>query len=305
MADLTTISKASSDMGVSSRTLRYWEAAGLFKSSRDIQSGWRMYDDGAIQCIRVTNLLRRLDFSISDIKDILEKKTVDSLRHVLRKQLSRLDKTRLEAGVRAESISELITMLEPWPSLSLASLETILLPAVLGRKKHMASKLQGGFSMENVKSKYDEVQFVRLPAARAAAYSCVGTEPEDEAFSVVKEWIVKNCLEGTMRLFGFNAEPYPSPGNPAYGFGFCATIPEGVEIPAPLHEMRLPGGVYAMISQYEGDPSFGWKKVHELCGDSGWEWEYDGSRHGLEEHIERADGKGGFIIPILFPVKKK
>jgi len=56
---------------------------------------------------------------------------------------------------------------------------------------------------------------------------------------------------------------------------------------------------------YNGDPSHGWKKVHELCNDSGWEWTYDNTRQGLEEHIERADGKGAFIIPILFPVKKR
>lgn len=160
--------------------------------------------------------------------------------------------------------------------------------------------------MENVKSKFEEVQFLKMPPTRTAAYSCVGTEPEDEAYGVVRDWMNKNGLEGTMRIFGFNTEPWPSSDQPGYGFGYCATIPEGIEIPKPLYEMRLPGGIYAVIpaSAYKGDPSYGWKKVHDLLNDSQWEWEYDEDRKpGLEEHIDRADG--GPYIPILFPVKKK
>ena len=65
-----TINKVSADMGISSRTLRYWEAAGLFKSVRDPQSGWRTYDQYTLQCIRVTDLLRRLDISVNNIKKV-------------------------------------------------------------------------------------------------------------------------------------------------------------------------------------------------------------------------------------------
>lgn len=304
MDELMTINKVSSSMDISSRTLRYWESAGLFKSVRDAQSGWRMYGDYALQCIRITNLLRRLDFSISEIKIIIERKTIDSLCDVLKKQLSRLDKTRFDLDVRREAISDLIEMLELEPTLTLSSLENILLPVALERKKHIISKLQGGFSMESVKSKFDEVKYVSLAPARAVAFSFVGKEPEDEAYAPVKEWIDKNNLQGTARIYAFNVEPYPTKDNPEYGMGYCATIPEGIEIPPPLYEMKLPGGVYAVISEYEGDPSYGWKKMQALLDDKEWEWEYDGNRNpGLEEHIERAGG--GFIIPVMLPVKKK
>ena len=303
----TTINKVSTNLGISSRTLRYWEAAGLFKSTRDVQSGWRMYDEQALQCIRVTDLLRRLDLPIRDIKEVLDSKTVDFLCHVLQKRRSKLEETRSDLDTLKNILSEIIDVLKAEPQLTLPSLESILLPVALERKKHVVTKLQGGFSMENVKSKYDEVQIVKMAPARAAAFSYVDTEPEDKAYFPVKNWIVANGLEGTMRMFGFNTDPYPSDDSPAYGFGFCATIPKEIEIPEPLYEMNLPGGLYAVVSgsAYDGDPSHGWKKVHELCNDSEWEWEYDNSRQGLEEHIERADGKGPFIIPILFPVKKK
>ena len=157
--------------------------------------------------------------------------------------------------------------------------------------------------MENVKNKYDDIKVVKLPPMRTVAYHCVGTEPEDEAYGVVKDWIVKNNLEGTMRIFGFNTEPYPSGDNP-YGFGYCATIPEGIAISEPLYEMRLPGGLYAVMPD-EGDLETSWKKVHELRGNKEWEWTWDNDRNlCLEEHID-CERTSGPLIPILFPVKKK
>ncbi|MCL2605416.1 MAG: MerR family transcriptional regulator [Defluviitaleaceae bacterium] len=300
----TAINKVSADMGITGRTLRYWEAAGLFKSNRDAQSGWRMYDEYALQNIRIIDLLRRLDISVRDIKEILNNRTVGSLCHVLEKRLSRIEKSLSDLETLKEAISEIIAMVKTEPQLTLPSLENILIPVSIERKKHVITKSQGGFSMENVKSKYDEIQIIKMAPARTAAFSCVGTEPEDEAYGMVKDWIVANGLEGTMRIFGFNTEPYPKGDNP-YGFGYCATIPEGIEIPKPLYEMRLPGGLYAVIpaNTYSGDPSHGWKRVFELCKDEEWEWKYDNNRNpGLEEHIE---SESGVIIPILFPVEKK
>ena len=305
MSELQSINKVSTLMNISSRTLRYWEESGLFKSERDPQSNWRLYDDYALQCIRVTDLLRRLDIPIKDIKEVIIHKTVDSLQHVLDKQLIKLNKMNSDLQLRKEAISELIAMLDDKSTFTLSSLESILLPIDLERKKYSVEKLQGGLEMENLKSKYGEVQFINLPPMRTVAYSHVGVEPENEAFAPVGKWITEENLKGTMRMFGFNTEPYPSENSPEYGFGFCATIPEGIDIPEPLYEMRLPGGIYAVISQYEGDPSFGWRKVQSLLQDKDWGWEYDMDRLGLEEHIEQGDGSGEYFIPILFPVKKR
>ena len=154
-----------------------------------------------------------------------------------------------------------------------------------------------------MESKFDEVKYVKMHPARAIAYSCIGVAPEDEAMGAVQKWVKENNLEGTMRLFGFNT--YAPAESPAYGFGYCATIPEGIEIPEPFYEKRLPGGIYAVISEYEGDPSFGWKKIGDLMNDKNWEWEYDGDRGcvGLEEHIWGIDGFSSILV--MLPVKKK
>ena len=306
---LTAINKVTADMGISSRTLRYWEAAGLFASSRDSQSGWRMYDSHALSCIRITNWLRRLDLSISDIKKVMEDRTVDSLCCVLRKQLLTINKAHSDLSLLEAAICKIVAMLEAEPCLTLPlledSLENILLPVALVRKKHVVTKLQGGYTMENVKNKYDGVKFINMYPTRTVAFSHVDVEPEDEAYGKVRGWLDKNNLNGTARIFGFNTEPYPTAENPAYGFGYCATIPEDVEISAPFYEMRLPGGIYAFVPDSGSGIEATWEKVHQLCNDSEWEWTRDDERTlcpGLEEHIYLVED---LLIHILFPVKKK
>ena len=158
--------------------------------------------------------------------------------------------------------------------------------------------------MESVKSKFDEVKFIKLAPARAVAFNCMDEDnPEDGAMKPIFDWLDNNNLRGTARVYLFNV--HPTADNPARGMGCCATIPEGIEIPENFYERRLPGGTYAVISEYEGDPSFGWRKMGTLLNDKDWEWEYDGRGGcvGLEEHIEKEGG--GFIIPVMLPVKKK
>ena len=160
---LTAINKVTADTGISSRTLRYWEAVGLFTSSRDAQSGWRMYDSHALQRIRITDYLRRLDVSIRDIKKVMEDQTVDSLCRVLKKRSSTISKAHSDLSLLEAAISELITMLEERGCLTLPLLEdslaNIRLPVALVRKKHVITKLQGGNAM--AQNKYDEVKLVK------------------------------------------------------------------------------------------------------------------------------------------------
>jgi len=306
MNGLTKIGKAALEFGISSRTLRYWESAGLFVSTRDAQSGWRVFDEQALERIRVTDLLRRLDFSIRDIKEILDKQTVDTLCSVLRKQRNRLTKAGADLDARREAITELIAILEAEASISLSSLENILSPVALDRKKHVLTKLTGGFKMDDLKSKYGDVCIVNLPPMHTAAYQCVSTEPEKDSVEVVQKWLAENRLEGTARLFGFNTEPYaPTQENPGYGFGFCATVPEGFPICEPMYAKELPGGLYAVISEYDDDMFACWNRIMALFEEREWGWAWVSDRHPLEEHIARADGKGDFYMRIHVPVAKK
>lgn len=150
-----------------------------------------------------------------------------------------------------------------------------------------------------------DVRYVVLPSMRTVAYSCVDVAPEDKAMAPAIQWIRDNKLLGTMRLFGYNTEPYPSESNPAYGFGFCATIPEGIAIAEPLKEWRLPGGLYAMMNSTE-DIGKSWENLVDFVKTSG-EYEYD-QRPCLEEHYRNTNPEGSghdYSVTLLFAVKKK
>ena len=158
--------------------------------------------------------------------------------------------------------------------------------------------------MSSIKSKLDDVKYVELPPARAVAFESSGKDVEDTVYFAVTEWLDKNNLRGTARVYLYNCDPWPTGEGQDYGMGCCATIPEGVVIPDPFKERRMPGGTYAVVSDYEGDPSFGWRKMQEIMGDKDCEWEHEERGCvGLEEHIPKPGG--GFHIPVMLPVKRK
>lgn len=309
MKTLYPINKVTTAMGLTGRTLRYWEAAGLFQSQRDSQSGWRCYDEEALMHIRLTDLLRRMEISIKDIGYVLQSKKAAALKEVLLKKERQLKQASRGLKHQQQIIQSVMKLLENQLFLPLPAMEALLISLAPPRKKQSLDEMLGGNEMENEKSLIEQVKIIKLPPMRGAAFIHVGAEPEEEARLPVTNWIKKMGLEGTMQLFGFNADPYPSADSQEYGFGYCATIPTDVDIPKPLFEMHLPGGLYGVISDYEGDPSFGWQKAMKLLEDAAWPWELDTERlPGLEEHLDRGDKKGGyqdFYISILFPIKPK
>ncbi len=90
------INKLSEQMGLTSRTLRHWESEGLFKSSRDTSSGWRIYDENALLCIRITAVLRKIDIPIKDIKSVIANKSPSQLSAVVENKISTLKLQRAE-----------------------------------------------------------------------------------------------------------------------------------------------------------------------------------------------------------------
>jgi DNA-binding transcriptional MerR regulator len=65
-----TLSKLS---GVSPRTLRYYDSIGLLKPSRVAESGYRMYGEGEVDLLQQILFYRELDFTLDEIKTLLNK----------------------------------------------------------------------------------------------------------------------------------------------------------------------------------------------------------------------------------------
>lgn len=58
--------------GISKRTIRYYEEIGILKSVREEGSNYRIYDDCSLNRLERILILRKLDFSINEVCQILE-----------------------------------------------------------------------------------------------------------------------------------------------------------------------------------------------------------------------------------------
>lgn len=308
MSELIAINIISAQMNISSRALRHWEDMGLFKSIRDPQSGWRMYDAEALSRIRITDLLRRIDLSIEDIKKILEHKSVDELLNALKIQLKRLETITKGLNKRYSVISEIIDIIQNKQILSLSEIENILAPVAVKRtKKQLNNYIEEINNMPIFDLKYEhEYTIVALPPMRTAACHHYGDEPEDPDPALT--WIKENNLLGTARFFGFNTEPLPTDKGPGFGYDFCVSIPENTVIPDYLYEKRLPGGLYAAFSNIGIGMGKLWDKINKGFENAECEWEHDSDRFpALEQHEGGVFGivDSPLVITVLIPVKKK
>lgn len=97
-----TIGEISRISGVSVRTLHHYDRIGLLKPASITESGYRIYDESALQRLHTILLFRELEFSLRDIKQILDQPDFDPL--------SALDSQITLLTMRREHIDNLILL---------------------------------------------------------------------------------------------------------------------------------------------------------------------------------------------------
>lgn len=283
------INKLSEQMGLTSRTLRHWESSGLFKSERDASSGWRVYDENAVLCIRITATLRKMNISIKDIKSVIDNQSLAQLSMVVEHKISELKSQRKELSLFQEQLEQVRTFLQEQD---------------YGSNVDDLLKETEDLFMSRLVESSSTLKMVTLPPMRVAYHIAVGISPEEEAMAPVLEWIKSSNLLSTARFFGGNVKPMPTtPGKP-YGYGMCVTIPDGVSVPIHFKEMVLSGGLYAVAESSE-DIHLSWQALMKGIETDG-NYQSDGSRLCLEEHIrnEKPDGCGNeYHLTLMEPVK--
>ncbi len=92
-----TVNEVSKLTGVSIRTLQYYDKIGLLKPTKYTESGYRLYDDIALEKLQQILLFREFEFSLKEIKEIISKKDFDKNK-ALEQQITllTLKKERLE-----------------------------------------------------------------------------------------------------------------------------------------------------------------------------------------------------------------
>ena len=92
------------------------------------------------------------------------------------------------------------------------------------------------------------IRIVILPPMTVAAYHFIGENPEESVGDVIDKFVRGFKLyekKPDSRLFGFN-HPNPSPDKP-YGYEDLVTIPEDMDVPAPLVKKKVKGDMYAAL----------------------------------------------------------
>lgn len=76
---MKSISQVAKLTGISVRTLQYYDEIDLLKPSELTSSGYRMYDDNALQTLQQILFFKELGFQLKEIKEILKKPDFDRI----------------------------------------------------------------------------------------------------------------------------------------------------------------------------------------------------------------------------------
>ena len=74
---MMTVNEVSKLTGVSIRTLQYYDTIGLLKPIEYTESGYRLYDDTALERLQQILLFKELEFSLKEIKEIVDAPNFD------------------------------------------------------------------------------------------------------------------------------------------------------------------------------------------------------------------------------------
>ena len=321
--EFLTVSQVSKQFHISTRMLRYYEKEGLICSRRMQDYSYRVYDGDAVKRLQQILVLRRLRIPVKQISEILndaeQVRTLEITQENLRQISEEIAALSLMRDVLEKMAQKLDENLKKKVRLNL--LEDGELMDIIHVLEPPKTNLKEGYSMEDltkaerVMEKKMEIRIVYLPPAEVASYQYVGENPEDSAGEMILEFIRKTGLAGIkpdFRLYGFN-NPSPSEGQKEYGYEFWVTIPEDMEVEAPLKKKHFDGGLYAAhcikmgdfhewegfirqvleSEEYEGD----WREPRGMDGLLEEELNiYTNVVEGTRENIQ---------LDLLFPIKKK
>ena len=111
---MRTVNEVSKLTGVSIRTLQYYDKIGLLKPTEYTESGYRLYDDTALETLQQILLFRELEFPLKEIREILSDPDFDR-NQALEQQISLLTmkKERLQnlidlaRGIQLEGVKKM------------------------------------------------------------------------------------------------------------------------------------------------------------------------------------------------------
>lgn len=328
MEHILTISQVTKSFGVSTRTLRYYEQIGLLASERMEGYSYRVYGSKACRNLQEIIILRKLRIPLKQIKLILEDQETRVAIEVFVDQINQLNQ-QIDSLSTVRSI--LVRLLARLNETSEISLNTVLitdetLKSMIAPLCVDTINLKEEHAMEDLNQADEklgkltdrDIRIIQLPKAVVAAYQYEGEEPEWHVNQVIDAFVREHDLvhkKPDLRHFGFNS-PNPIDDSGNHGYEMWVTVPEDMEIPAPLIRKEFPGGLYAaymipMGAFEEWGRVCDWIKEHKVYEYSG-SWDYHNMFGWMEEHLNYVNHVNlpdtepeDMQLDLLMPIKRR
>ena len=333
MKPMQTVGAVSKSLGISSRMLRYYEQIGLIESGRAEDYAYRVYDEAAIRRIRQIIILRKLRVPVKQIREIFGNNDALGVIEVFERSINELDEQITALSTVKSILDRLVRELYDKANMRLqldclgdnsvfAIVERISFPNnTLQEERAMDDLIKASEDLMKLEDK--DVRIVYLPPLTVAAVWADIEDAEGNTMNRINKFVIESGLltiKPDLRGFGFDCSPESHEiGAPSKIFESWVSIPDDMEVPAPLVKRRFSGGLYAAHVLRDWDFQ-DWRRLAEWVNasekyDNDWDsprWESKETKagQGLEEilnfyHYAQNSQTEKLQLDLLFPIKEK
>jgi DNA-binding transcriptional MerR regulator len=276
---LQTISQVSRDLGISTRMLRYYEQIGLVKSLRKEDYSYRVYDETALERLRMIILLRKLRIPVRQICEVLNDQDIAAAITVFQQNIDAL-------STEINNLSAIRSILERFVGVLREKAHIVLKPELFCEASILAMTTSLSFCKNYIKEEQSmedlirvdespgqlqDVRLVYLPPMTVASSHYVGEDSEGNAARPLNKFVLESGLlkiKPDVRHFGFNNSlERAGIGEPSPGYEMWVSIPDDMAVPPPLVKKKFHGGLYAAHMIKMGDFDH-WLSLQEWVSDS-------------------------------------
>lgn len=321
----------SKQFSVSTRTLRYYEEIGLIVPTYKDDFAYRSYDAEAITRLRQIIVLRKLRIPLKQIAQVLERADGRVAIEVFQQNLSDIEDEITALSTIRNVITEFIKQLNlgstrfimPDDAGLLEVVDSLTVSKINFKEERSMDEINK--ANENLNKLADkDVRIVFLAPMTVAAAYAGGEGCEGKANDMISQFVAESDLlkiKPDARSFGFDCSKQANGiGVPSQFYEAWVSIPDDMEVPAPLVKRKFEGGLYAahVLRAWDFED---WRLLREWVnasekyanawGAPRWASPETVTGQGFEEtlnfynYLQKGSKMEDLQLDLLFPIREK